>query len=158
MKQATPNSSSLKKANRNGTLAIVASRFNADICEGLLNGAKSTLIEAGYGANNLDIFRVPGAFEIPITAKKCAETKKYQGLICLGAVIRGDTPHFEYISQAVTDGINRVALDSGLPVAFGVITTNTLDQALARSSADEYNKGREAALTVVEMVDLLRGI
>lgn len=158
MKQSSPNISSLKKTKRNGTIAIVASRFNSDVCEGLLKGAKKTLIEVGYEEKSLDIFRVPGAFELPLAAKKCALSKKYAGVICLGAVIRGDTPHFEYISQAVTNGINRVALETNLPVAFGVITTNNEEQALARSAPDEYNKGREAALTVVEMVDLLEKI
>lgn len=149
-------------------MAIIASRFNPDICEGLLKGAREALKEAGFGEADYDVFRVPGAFEIPLAArrvaacrvapKKRSAAKKYRGIICLGAVIRGETPHFEYICRAVTDGTARVALSAGIPMAFGVLTANTIDQAMARSRADEYNKGREAAVTVLEMVDLLESI
>lgn len=134
----------------------MASCFNEEICNGLVSGASDSLKEAGVV--DIDIFRVPGAFEIPLAAKKCALSKKYKGIVALGAVIRGETPHFEYISQAVTDGIRQVNLEAGIPIGFGILTTNTLDEAKARSASDEYNKGREAALTVLEMIDLLQKI
>lgn len=137
---------------------MVVSRFNEEVCEGLLRGATETLKEIGFSKEKVDIFRVPGAFEIPVVAKRCALLDKYQGIICLGAVIKGETPHFDYICQAVSSGIAHVSLDIGKPVAFGVITTNTVEQALARSKPNQYNKGREAALTVVEMMDLLQTI
>lgn len=139
-------------------MALIASRFNETICEGLLKGAVGLLHEAGYGKKEYDIFRVPGAFEIPLAALCCARTKKYQGMVCLGAVIRGETPHFDFISKAVTEGVTRVALETVLPLSFGVITANRLDQAVERSLDNEYNKGREAVFTVLEMVDLLKKI
>lgn len=123
-----------------------------------MKGAVAALKEAGLGEKNYSLFRVPGAFEIPLAAKKCAASKKYQGIVCLGAVIRGETPHFEAICRAATDGLLRVMLDSGLPVGFGLLTTNTPEQAQARSRPDEYNKGREAALTVLEMIDFLNTV
>ncbi|MDO8518791.1 MAG: 6,7-dimethyl-8-ribityllumazine synthase [Deltaproteobacteria bacterium] len=136
-------------------LAIVASRFNEDICEGLIRGAKEILDESP--GVTYDVHRVPGAFELPLAAQKCA-LKKVSGVICLGAAIRGETPHFDYVCRAATDGILRVGLDSGIPVSFGLLTVDTLEQALSRSASDEFNKGREAALTVLEMFDLLQRI
>lgn len=152
--------SKLKKrlVGKKPRIAIVVSRFNPEICEGLLSGAVSTLKESGLAQADRTIFRVPGAFEIPLALKKCAATKKYQGLIALGAVIRGDTPHFDYVCRAATDGIGRVALDSALPVAFGILTTDTLKQAQERSAPDEFNKGREAAMTVLEMINVLKDV
>ncbi len=154
MKQKTKIIS--KKGQKNLKLAIVVSRFNERICEGLLSGALRALKEAGISESCVQVVRVPGAFEIPLAAQHWARKKKVDGLICLGAVIRGDTPHFEYVSQAVTDGVLRVGLDTGVPCIFGVITVNTLDQALARSSDNEYNKGREAAAAVLEMIEILK--
>lgn len=136
-------------------LAIVVSRFNEEICENLLRGAVQVLEQAGLSKSQFDIFRVPGAFEIPLVAQKCAGQKKYAAVLCLGAVIRGDTPHFEYICQATSQAIQQVALKTGKPILFGVITTNTEAEAHARSGPDEFNKGREAALAALEMVEVL---
>ena len=113
------------------------------------------MLEASAGVT-YDLHRVPGAFELPLAAQKCARSGKYSGLICLGAVIRGDTPHFDYVCQAATEGISRVALDEGVPVSFGVLTVDNIDQARTRSRPDEYNKGREAAVTALAMFDLLK--
>lgn len=148
----------LSRSHKKPRIAIVASRFNENICEGLLRGACQALAETGIPKTHYDIFRVPGAYEIPLAAKKAAQTKRYQGILCLGAVIRGETPHFEYISEVVSLGIHQVSLETGIPLGFGVITTNNLDQATARSGPNEYNKGRESALTVLEMIDLLQKI
>lgn len=146
----------IDKKKRNIHLAVIASRFNEEICEGLIKGVKEVL-EASPGAT-YDLYRVPGAFELPLAAQKCARSGKYQALICLGAVIRGETPHFAYVARAATHGISRVALDEGIPVSFGVLTVDNIDQAKARSRPDEFNKGREAALTALEMTDLLQKI
>lgn len=136
-------------------VAVVASRFNENICEGLLSGALGLLTEVQVGT--VKIVRVPGAFEMPLAAQKLARTKKYAGIVCLGAVIRGDTAHFDYVCKAVTEGLLRVMLDESLPVGFGVITVDTMAQALERSRPDEFNKGRDAAQAVVEMIGNIYG-
>jgi len=138
--------------------AIVASRFNPEIVEGLLAGARAALAEAGVNWDGVPVFRVPGAFEIPLVAQRLAEVGKYDAVIAIGCLIRGETPHFEYISNQVSLGIGRVALDYGIPVSFGVITVNTDDQAEARSGSNTGNKGYEAACAAIEMVNLLREI
>lgn len=139
-------------------IALIAAQFNPKICEGLIAGAKGALRLAGVPPSQIDLFRVPGAFEIPLAAKKCALSGKYQGVISLGAVIRGETPHFDYICQAASFGITQAALETGIPIAFGVITANSLDQALARSRRDRYNKGREAAIALLDTVRSLEKI
>lgn len=136
-------------------IAIICSRFNEKICEGLLSGALKALKESGI--RKIDVYRVPGAYEIPFVAKKLALSKKYGGIICLGAVIKGETPHFDYISQYVSLGIGQVSLDSGVPVSFGVITTLTVKQAKDRSADNKFNKGREAALSCLEMMEMSYG-
>jgi len=138
-------------------IAIVASRFNEAIVEGLVGGALDCLGRHGM-TDEVPVYRVPGAFEIPMAAKKLAETGRYDVLIAIGAVIRGDTPHFEYIASQATNELSRVAVDSGVPMAYGVITCNTVEQALARSGAGSGNKGWEAALAAVEMANLFRTI
>jgi 6,7-dimethyl-8-ribityllumazine synthase len=140
---------------KNFIFAIVVSRFNEFISNRLLEGAKSCLINQGYNENKIDVIKVPGAFEIPVTASKLASLHKYSAIICLGAVIKGATPHFDYVSSGVTNGIARVSLDFGIPVIFGVLTTNTIDQAMERSGGKAGNKGWDAALTAIEMADLL---
>jgi 6,7-dimethyl-8-ribityllumazine synthase len=136
-------------------LAIIAGRFNAHITTRLLEGACDAL--TGYGLRaELAVHWVPGAFEIPVTAQRLAASGTVDAVICLGAVVRGDTPHFEYVSGPCADGCARVALDTGVPVAFGVLTTNDEQQALDRCGGREGNKGAEAAATAVEMVALLR--
>jgi 6,7-dimethyl-8-ribityllumazine synthase len=137
-------------------LAIVAGRFNDDVTKLLLDGALDALRAHGLASESVPVVWVPGAFEIPMAAKRLAESGELDAVICVGAVIRGDTPHFEYVAGECASGVSRVALDTGVPVAFGVLTTDDRDQAFARAGGTEGNKGAEAAATAVEMVDLLR--
>jgi 6,7-dimethyl-8-ribityllumazine synthase len=136
--------------------AIVVSRFNHFITDRLLEGAVDTLVRHGAKDEDLAVVRVPGAFEIPIVAKRLAASGDYDGVICVGAVIRGSTPHFDYIAAEVTKGIAHASLETGCPIAFGVLTTDTIEQAIERAGTKAGNKGAEAALTVIEMVNLLR--
>ncbi|MBV8952287.1 MAG: 6,7-dimethyl-8-ribityllumazine synthase [Actinobacteria bacterium] len=136
-------------------LAVVAGRFNEHVTKPLLAGALDTLDQHGV-SGDVPVYWVPGAFEIPLVAMRLASSGAYDALVCLGAVIRGDTPHFEYVAGACASGISQVALTSGVPCAFGVLTTDDLDQALARSGGAEGNKGCEAARTAIEMVALLQ--
>jgi 6,7-dimethyl-8-ribityllumazine synthase len=135
---------------------IVASRFNDFICGRLIDGAVDALTRAGADEKDILIYKVPGAFELPAMAKKLAKTGKFDAVICLGAVIRGATPHFEYISAEVTKGIASVGLETEMPVAFGVLTTDTIEQAIERAGAKAGNKGWDAAMSAIEMVDLFR--
>jgi 6,7-dimethyl-8-ribityllumazine synthase len=139
-------------------LAIVAGRFNGDVTKLLLDGAHLELADHGLEPDAVPVVWVPGAFEIPLVAKRLAESGELDAVICLGAVIRGDTPHFDFVASECASGISRVALETGVPIAFGVLTTDDLDQALARAGGAEGNKGAESAATAVEMVDLLRQI
>ena len=137
--------------------AIVVSRFNELVGEQLLSGALTALRDHGVPDRDIDVIRVPGAFEIPATLKVLAESSRHEGLIALGAVIRGDTPHFEYVAGECARGVREIASDYGLPIAFGVLTVNTLEQALERTGAKGgANKGAEAALVALELVDLFR--
>ena len=136
--------------------AIVASRFNQEITEGLLRGARSALDEVGVNDADVTVIRVPGAFEIPLAARWLAETGRFDAVVCLGCVIKGDTMHFEYIASAVSTGIMDVGADTQVPVTFGVLTALTEEQAAARASDGDANKGREAALAAVEMATLRR--
>ncbi|RKZ24759.1 6,7-dimethyl-8-ribityllumazine synthase [bacterium] len=140
------------------SLAIVISRFNEFISGKLLDGAIDFLARHGVDMDKVEIFWVPGAFEIPLTAKKVAETKRFDGIICLGAVIRGDTPHFSYIAAEVTKGIAQVALSTEIPVSFGVLTTDNIEQAIERAGTKAGNKGWSAAESILEMVSLLKTI
>jgi len=135
---------------------IVASRFNDFISGRLIDGAVDALTRAGADEKDILVYKVPGAFELPATAKKLAKTAKFDAVICLGAVIRGATPHFEYISAEVTKGIASVGLETEVPVAFGVLTTDTIEQAIERAGAKAGNKGWDAAMSAIEMVDLFR--
>lgn len=137
---------------------IVVGRFNEFIGSKLLSGAIDTFKRHGAKEDDIEITWVPGAFEIPLVAKKLAKSKKYDAVICLGAVIRGATPHFEYVSSEVTKGIASVSLDSELPVIFGVLTTDTIEQAIERAGTKAGNKGSEAAITAIEMANLLKEI
>lgn len=139
-------------------LAIVAGRFNDDVTKRLLDGAQRELAEHGLDPDSVPVAWAPGAFEIPLVAKQLAESGELDAVICLGAVIRGDTPHFDFVAAECASGISRVALDTGVPIAFGVLTTDDPDQAFARAGGTVGNKGAEAAATAVEMVDLLRQI
>ncbi len=139
-------------------IGIVVSRFNSFISERLLDGAMDALVRHNADPEQIDVIRVPGAFEIPLAAKKLAGSGRYNGVICLGAVIRGATPHFDYVCAEVSKGVASVSLDSELPIAFGVITTDTIEQAVERAGSKAGNKGAEAAMVVIEMLDLLRAL
>lgn len=138
--------------------AIVVSRFNEEITRGLLAGAREALAEGGVRDDSVTVFQVPGAFEIPLAAKRAAESGEFAAVICLGCLIKGETMHFEYIADAASHGIMRVGLDSGVPVAFGVLTALTDAQAAERAAPGPGNKGREAAAAALEMTRLLRRI
>ena len=137
---------------------IVASRFNDFISGRLIEGAIDTLIRAGADEKDIVIYKVPGAFELPLTAKKLAKSNRFDAIICLGAVIRGATPHFEYISAEVSKGIASVGLETEIPVVFGVLTTDTIEQAIERAGTKSGNKGADAAMSAIEMVDLFKKI
>jgi 6,7-dimethyl-8-ribityllumazine synthase len=138
--------------------ALVVSRFNDFVGDRLLAGAIDALSRHGAGDKDIDIVKVPGSFEIPLMAKKMVEKKKYDAVICLGAVIRGSTPHFEYVSSEVSKGIALVGLESGVPVIFGVITTDTLEQAIERAGTKAGNKGWAAAVAAMEMANLVESV
>lgn len=138
--------------------AVVVSRFNAFVTERLLQGALDALRRAGAGGEAIAVVRVPGAFEIPVAAKHLAQTGLYDAIVCLGAVIRGETPHFEYISAEASKGVAAAAFDSGVPMSFGILTVENLEQAVDRAGLKSGNKGFEAAMTAVEMANLIRKI
>ena len=145
------------KLNAQGLkFAIVVSRFNDFICEHLLSGALDVLIRNGAADGDIEVFKVPGAFEIPQVAKKAALSKKFDAVICLGAVIRGATPHFEYIASEVSKGVAMIGLEGEVPVTFGVLTTDNLEQAIERAGTKSGNKGWDAALSAIEMANLYR--
>jgi 6,7-dimethyl-8-ribityllumazine synthase len=131
-------------------LAIVVSRFNRAVTDSLLEGARQAAEERHLVVSDDDVYPVPGAFELPLTAQAAARTGRYDGVACLGAVIRGETPHFDYVCAQTAAGIQRVALETGVPIAFGVLTTDTMQQALARAGGAVGNKGYEAVVTVVD--------
>lgn len=137
---------------------IIVSRFNSFISDRLLDGALDTLSRHGAEIASLPVVKVPGAFEIPLMAKKMAASGRYDAIICLGAVIRGGTPHFEYVSSEVTKGIALVSLETGLPIAFGVLTTDSVEQAIERAGTKAGNKGVEAAMSAIEMVNLMGSV
>lgn len=139
-------------------LAILAARYNPRIIDGLLSGAMGELQKLGLSEKEVAVFRVPGAFELPYLAKKLALTGSWDGLICLATVIQGETRHFDYVCEGVTEGIMQAMLESLTPMAFGVLTTDNEAQALARAKDDEHNKGAEAARTVVEMARLSQAL
>lgn len=143
-------------------LAVVVSRFNTEVTHGLREGAKKVFTEKDIPLANVDFFDAPGAFEIPLLAKTLAKTGRYDGVICLGCVIKGDTAHFEFISLGATMGIQQAMLETGVPIAFGIITTYTDEQAEVRSAIqgehESHNKGREAALACIETIETLRNI
>ncbi|NCS89145.1 MAG: 6,7-dimethyl-8-ribityllumazine synthase [Ignavibacteria bacterium CG2_30_36_16] len=138
--------------------AIIVSRFNEFICEKLLSGSIDCLLRHGCGEKDIEVIKVPGAFEIPIAADKAASSKKYDALITLGAVIRGATPHFDYVAGNAASGIAHVSVKHAIPVAFGILTTDTIEQAIERAGTKAGNKGWDAALTAIEMANLLKQI
>ena len=141
---------------RGARFGIVLGRFNSFIGERLLEGAIDTLVRHGAEQSNIDVVRVPGAYEIPLTAKVMAAGRKYDALIALGAVIRGATPHFEYVAGEASKGLAQVMMDNELPVAFGVLTVDSIEQAIERAGTKAGNKGVDAALSAIEMVNLLK--
>jgi 6,7-dimethyl-8-ribityllumazine synthase len=138
----------------NTKIAIVASRFNHIITDRLLEGAKDSFARHGGGEGNLDIYLVPGAFELPLALKKVIKSGKYAGAVAIGAVIRGSTPHFDFVSAETTKGVAAAALDALIPVTFGVLTTDTIEQAIERAGSKAGNKGFEAMTGVIELIDL----
>jgi 6,7-dimethyl-8-ribityllumazine synthase len=147
-----------KKDARGLKIGIVVSRFNHFVTEKLLEGAQDGFLSHGGGEENLTIARVPGAFEIPLAIDKMAASGKYDALVCLGAVIRGDTPHFDYVCDAVTRGIGDVVQTYKIPIGFGVLTTDDVQQAMDRAGVKDANKGYEALLTAVEMIHVIRAL
>jgi 6,7-dimethyl-8-ribityllumazine synthase len=137
---------------------LVVSRFNEFITKKLVEGAQDALLRHGVSQEDIDVAWVPGSFELPLIAQKLAQTKRYDAIICLGAVIRGGTPHFEYIAAEVTKGIGKVSLDSGLPVIFGIVTADSLEQAIERAGTKEGNQGFKAATSAIEMANLTKSI
>lgn len=139
-------------------IAIVVSRFNEEITSGLLAGARAALADAGVRDGDVSVFHVPGAWEIPLAAQRAAESGAYAAVVCLGCLVKGETMHFEYIADAASQGIMRVGLDTGVPLAFGVLTTLSEAQARERAAPGPENKGREAATAALDMVRLLRAM
>lgn len=138
--------------------AILASRFNEFIVERLVHGAVDTLRRHGAGDQQIEIVRVPGAFDLPLVARRLAQTQRYDAIVALGAVIKGATAHFDYVAGECAGGLARVAQDTGIPVAFGVLTTDTIEQAVERAGTKAGNKGADAAITALELANLLRRI
>jgi len=137
---------------------LLVSRFNRFVSDRLVEGAIDALLRHGAEKDDINIVRVPGAFEIPPTAKQMAESGRYDAIVCLGAVIRGATPHFEYVSAEVSKGVASVSIDSGIPVTFGVLTTDTIEQAIERAGSKAGNKGFDAAVAAVEMANLFKAL
>jgi 6,7-dimethyl-8-ribityllumazine synthase len=138
-----------------GNIAIVASRFNEFMVERLIAGAKDALVRHGMKPNQIDIIRVPGAYEIPLVCQRVAQTKRFAGIIALGVVIRGDTAHFDYVAGACANGLLQAQLKTEIPMTFGVLTTENMDQAIQRAGSTAGNKGSEAAMALIEIINLL---
>lgn len=136
-------------------IGIVVARFNSFIAERLLEGALDSLIRSGVADDDIDVARVPGAYEIPLLAQKMVKSGRYDAVICLGAIIRGATPHFDFVANEAAKGIAQVSMDSGIPVMFGVLTTDSIDQAIERAGSKAGNKGSDCAVAALEMISLL---
>jgi 6,7-dimethyl-8-ribityllumazine synthase len=147
-----------EQAGKNMTIAVVASRFNRFIVDQLVDGARDALQRQGVGQSSQALVWVPGAFELPLLADQLAASGRYDAVIALGAVIRGGTPHFDYVAGECARGITRVSLDHGVPVTFGVLTTDNIEQALERAGTGEGNKGFDAAMTAIEMVQTMQAV
>ena len=144
--------------NADAKYAILVGRFNSFVVESLLQGSIDTLKRHGVSNDNITVVRAPGAWELPLVAKKLAASQKFDAIIALGAVIRGGTPHFDYVAGECAKGLGVVGLDAGIPVAFGVLTTDSIEQAIERSGTKAGNKGVDAAMTAIEMLSLLKAI
>jgi len=136
-------------------IAVVVSRFNRSVTDNLLEGAQAAALELGSALADDDVYPVPGAFELPLVAQRVARSGRYDGVACLGAVIRGETPHFDYVCEQASAGVQQVALETGVPIAFGVVTTDTMEQALERAGGRVGNKGYEAVVTVAQTLEQL---
>lgn len=139
-------------------IAIVAGRFNSFITERLLEGAIDAFVRSGGSRDSLDLVRVPGSWEMPVIAAELARQKRHDAIVCLGAVIRGETPHFDYVAGNAASGLAGIAAETGVPIAFGVLTTNTVEQAVDRAGAKSGNKGFDAVMTAIEMANLLKAL
>jgi 6,7-dimethyl-8-ribityllumazine synthase len=139
-------------------LAIIVARFNSFITERLLEGAIDAFMRTGGSKENIQLIRVPGSWEMPVVAVELARQKRHDAIVCLGAVIRGETPHFDYVAGNAASGLARIAAETGVPIGFGVLTTNTVDQAVDRAGAKSGNKGFDAVMTAIEMANLLKAI
>jgi 6,7-dimethyl-8-ribityllumazine synthase len=137
---------------------IIVSRFNDFITSKLLSGATDALIRQGTKEDDIDVVKVPGAFEIPLVAMNAAKTKKYNAVIALGTIIRGATPHFDYVAAEASKGVAAATMDTGIPIAFGVLTTDTIEQAIERAGSKSGNKGWDAAMTAIEMANLMKSL
>jgi 6,7-dimethyl-8-ribityllumazine synthase len=137
-------------------IGIILSRFNQFISERLLEGAMDALYKLGADDKDISLYKVPGSFEIPLVAKKLALTKKVDGIICLGVLIRGDTPHFEFLSSEVTKGLAQISMDDGIPISFGVLTVDTIEQGIERAGTKAGNKGYDSAFSLIETLNLLK--
>ena len=137
-------------------VGIIVSRFNQFISERLLEGALDALQKLGAEEKDISVYKVPGSFEIPVIAKKLAKVKKVDGIVCLGALIRGDTPHFDFLSAEVTKGLAQISMDEGLPVSFGILTVDTIEQGIERAGTKSGNKGWDAVFSVVETLNLIK--
>jgi 6,7-dimethyl-8-ribityllumazine synthase len=135
--------------------ALVASRYNEVVTSRLIQGAEDCLLRHGASAQDVEVFRTPGSFEIPLVARKVAASGKFHAVICLGAIIRGDTPHFDFVASEAARGVGRAATDTGVPVIFGIVTTDTVEQAIDRAGGRSGNRGADAALAAIEMANLL---
>jgi 6,7-dimethyl-8-ribityllumazine synthase len=156
MTESISHEGNLNAAGRR--FALVVSRYNEFFSGRLLSGAEDCLLRHGADPGGIEVFRVPGSFELPLAARKVAETGRFDAIVCLGAVLRGQTSHFDFVAGEVARGISRVNLDTGIPTIFGVITTETVEQAVDRSGARAGNRGAEAALAAIEMANLLEGL
>jgi len=137
-------------------IGIVVSRFNQFISERLLEGALDALSKLGAEDENISVFKVPGSFEVPFIAKKMAQLKKYDGIICLGTLIRGDTPHFDFLSAEVTKGLAQISLEEGIPVSFGILTVDSIEQAIERAGTKAGNKGWDAVVSLIETINVAK--
>jgi len=137
-------------------IGIVMSRFNDFITGRLLDGAMDAIVRSGGNADDISVVKVPGSFELALAAKELARSNQYDGVICVGAVIRGSTPHYEHVASQMSRGLQTVTLETGVPIAFGVITADNLEQAIERAGSKQGNKGQQAALTVIEMINVLK--
>jgi len=143
---------------RGRRFALVASRYNEIISSRLISGAQDCLLRHGASPEDVEVVRVPGAFEIPLVARRLARTGKFHAIVCLGAVIRGQTPHFDFVASEAARGVGRASLESDVPIIFGIVTTDTIEQAIDRAGGRAGNRGAEAALAAIEMADLLEGL